>query len=182
MILSLKFNPAHRVHDNDRGGRCYDLGNSMRLFSLKGCLNMTQKECFKCRQTKSLSEFYKHPQMGDGHLNKCKECTKNDASDNYSAKRKRYAEYEKERFQRPDRKQKTLEYQRNRRARNPQKYYAHSAVHNALSAGVLEKEPCEICGNQKVEAHHDDYSKPLDVRWLCRKHHLKEHGKESYSF
>jgi len=36
--------------------------------------------------------------------------------------------------------------------------------------------PCEICGCEKSEAHHDDYSRPLDVRWLCRVHHLMHHG------
>jgi hypothetical protein len=44
--------------------------------------------------------------------------------------------------------------------------------------GKLTKKPCEVCGSELVEMHHEDYSKPLEVRWLCRKHHLELHVKQ----
>lgn len=55
--------------------------------------------------------------------------------------------------------------------RNPAKKKAACAVSNAVRDGVLLKQPCEVCGFIKAQAHHDDYSKPLEVRWLCTKHH-----------
>ncbi len=58
---------------------------------------MKEKRCFKCKKIKSLDNFYKHPQMGDGYVGKCKECNKKDVRDNYSKKRKYYNEYDKER-------------------------------------------------------------------------------------
>ncbi len=40
--------------------------------------------------------------------------------------------------------------------------------------GLLKRKPCEVCGTwDNLERHHDDYSKPLEVRWLCRTHHLE---------
>jgi len=53
----------------------------------------------------------------------------------------------------------------------PQKYQARQEVLKALRKGIITKKSCEICGAIKVEAHHDDYGKPLKVRWLCPKHH-----------
>jgi len=48
---------------------------------------------------------------------------------------------------------------------------ANRAVERALAAGNLRRQPCEICGDLNAHAHHEDYSKPLEIRWLCRKHH-----------
>ena len=58
---------------------------------------------------------------------------------------------------------------------HPEENRAHARVHNALAAGKLTRKPCEVCG-AKAHAHHDDYSKPLDVRWLCPVHHKMVHG------
>lgn len=44
-------------------------------------------------------------------------------------------------------------------------------LRRAVTAGKIEKLPCDICGSSKVEAHHQDYNKPFDVVWLCRRHH-----------
>jgi hypothetical protein len=58
---------------------------------------------------------------------------------------------------------------------NMQKYHAHMKVHYATKNGILKRMPCEKCGNEKAQGHHDDYSKPLSVRWLCAKHHSEHH-------
>ena len=139
------------------------------------------KTCFKCLKEKDPSEFYNHTQMADGKLGKCKDCCKQDVQKNYADKREQYAEYERGRSQQPERKAKATEYQRKRRAANPLKYKATMLVNNAVRDGRLIVLPCEVCFNtHDLQAHHDDYTKPLDVRWLCRKHHLEEHNKVAY--
>lgn len=51
----------------------------------------------------------------------------------------------------------------------------HLAVHKAVRDGLIARKPCEVCGNKRVVAHHDDYTKPLELRWLCHSHHALEH-------
>lgn len=58
---------------------------------------------------------------------------------------------------------------------DPVKKRAGHIVYTEVRAGRLIPQPCEVCGAPKTDAHHDDYSKPLDVRWLCRIHHSREH-------
>lgn len=57
------------------------------------------------------------------------------------------------------------------------KHEARWAVQRAIRSGRLVREPCHVCGKRRVDAHHDDYSKPLMVRWLCRTHHNEFHAK-----
>lgn len=52
---------------------------------------------------------------------------------------------------------------------------ARVKARQTVRRGKLARQPCEVCGAAKAEAHHDDYSKPLNVRWLCRLHHLELH-------
>jgi len=63
------------------------------------------------------------------------------------------------------------------RAKYPIQYKARTAVNNALRDGRLIRQPCEACGAEEGQAHHDDYSKPLEVRWLCGQHHRAAHGR-----
>lgn len=136
------------------------------------------KRCFKCNEEKHLDLFYAHPRMSDGYLNKCKKCTKQDVKTNYSTNREHYAEYEKKRWGNPERRR----YSQSLVNSNKSRKQTHSAVSNAIRDGKMSKKPCVVCGETKVQAHHHDYSKPLDVVWLCRKHHLETHGKTSYQF
>ena len=60
----------------------------------------------------------------------------------------------------------------------PEKRIKHKArwdVANAIKLGKMFRSPCS-CGNTKSEAHHEDYSKPLVVKWLCRRCHNILHG------
>lgn len=68
--------------------------------------------------------------------------------------------------------------QREWRNANPWRYAAHLHVQTLQRLGLLLPEPCEVCGAEKVDAHHNDYDRPGDVRWLCRKHHVQHHQAE----
>ena len=58
---------------------------------------------------------------------------------------------------------------------DPVKKKAGTALRYAVNSGKLTRLPCVKCGTEPAQGHHKDYSKPLDVIWLCRKHHEEEH-------
>ena len=61
--------------------------------------------------------------------------------------------------------------------RTSQARLAHQTAALAIKSGELHRQPCEVCGETDlIEAHHDNYDKPLDVRWLCSRHHRQLHA------
>lgn len=149
------------------------------------------KTCFKCGKDKPRSDFYAHPQMADGLLGKCKECAKSDVHARYEAKKSDINAYDRQRASLPHRVKARKAYAKTERgkaaiklaadnyARDRQKYIAHYTAGNAIKNGRLKRMPCEICGDQKTQAHHSDYSKPLEVTWLCDAHHKITHKTKS---
>lgn len=131
------------------------------------------KHCNICNKDKEVCEFHKRKASKDGLAAKCKSCQKS---------------YDKKRANNPDRVLARLKYSKTEAGKaaaakakkkyidsNPIKRNAHVIVGNAIRGRKLFKEPCEVCGDLKVHAHHDDYLKPLNVRWLCDKHHNEWH-------
>jgi len=136
-----------------------------------------QKACFKCLRVLPLTEFYKHPRMADGHLNKCKACSRSDSMQNRRKRMDYCRDYDRMRSRRPDRIARLRESVRRQRVEEPQKYKARTAAGNALRDGRIHKEPCYFCGaTTDIEMHHPDYSQPLRVYWLCRLCHRKVDG------
>lgn len=85
--------------------------------------------------------------------------------------------YDRARAKTPARAKKATAVTKSWRQRNPDAYRAHSAVNYAIRIGKLERGPCAICAETKhVHAHHRDYSKPLEVIWLCARCHHRLHA------
>lgn len=133
------------------------------------------KKCFKCGAQKDVSCFYRHPKMKDGYLNKCKQCVKNDLS-NYRQSNDYPRISDRIRSKTVKRREHIASVSRRFRANNPLKYKAQTKVGNYIRDNKLVKEPCKVCGAKFVHAHHEDYSKPLDVIWLCPRHHAMLHN------
>lgn len=131
----------------------------------------SSKVCFKCHTRQPLSDFYPHKRMADGHLNKCKECTKRDCTRHRDNHLEKVREYDRKRSRTKKHADDVREWCR----KNPRKAYAQTKLRAAVAAGRLARLPCEVCGAGRAHGHHDDYTKPLSVRWLCARHHRLHH-------
>lgn len=140
------------------------------------------KECKKCGVVKPLDEFYPEKWSSDGYSSTCRECKR---AYQRNRPKETIAEIERRRNQKPERKKfayanlcrwrkENPEKVAAQQARYPERQKARGIVARAVRAGKLVKELCS-CGSDKVHAHHEDYSKPLEVEWLCAKCHRERH-------
>ena len=125
-----------------------------------------RKACSKCGLEKHLYDFSIDCSMKSGRRSYCKRCQSlysiTHPHHNNPVVRKKYDE----KYQATDSyKAKHKVDSKRHRVKYPEKVRAR------LAGQVFRKQPCEICGAPIAEAHHDDYSKPWEVRWLCKRHH-----------
>lgn len=134
------------------------------------------KYCNTCETEKSKSMFGNRKASIDGLSPKCKTCQK--VYDKARLKDPQRQEARRVYAQTDEGRIKSNKAKADYRKRNPAKVSAHSKVRRAIRLGNLHRQPCEACKSTKdIEAHHDDYSKPLNVRWLCSTHHSEWHRK-----
>jgi hypothetical protein len=178
----------------DKGKRPYGSGRSplcSNCGELKDETHLTSGYCRKCNLNRISAtcarnrELRGQKPLGSGRKDECCRCgaLKEDVNVGYCFECKRITERERR-----------LKYKEspdfvvNERIKVNTKYrdnvdfrlkkLVRASTNRAIRLGLLIKVPCEICGVEKVDAHHDDYSKPWDVRWLCRLHHAEHHKNE----
>lgn len=117
------------------------------------------KACTKCGQKKELSEFYSDKRNKNGAYASCKTCIRKP--------------YKRPKWTKEYRNKYTEAYRK--RPDQTAKVKARSKARYAVKSGKILKLPCQVCGSEKSEAHHEDYSKPLDVVWYCPLHHKRRH-------
>ena len=115
------------------------------------------KICYSCQKEKPFDSFHKDSTKLSGYTGCCKVCKKEKDAQNYS-----YSEQEKNR-------------KNEWRFKFPERKKAQGRVYTAIKSGRLVRLPCFVCGDN-AEAHHPDYSRPLDVVWLCSPHHKQAHN------
>jgi len=147
-----------------------------------------KKKCSECREEKDVSEFYVHAAMADGRLGKCKVCVRARVRKHRQENIESIREYDRKRGSLAKRQESAREYQGVNRTkvnaiknewskRNRDKRNANQKLSRAILAGViLRASVCDLCSaGGRIEGHHPDYSKPLEVLWLCGACHRKIH-------
>ena len=116
------------------------------------------KKCITCKIEKDESEYYKENRNRSGLMGRCASCQR---------------EYIRRWNEENSEKSKKI---KNKYAiRHPGRIRAVGRLNRAIRDGKIKRLPCEKCGLNFTHAHHEDYRKPYDVKWLCPAHHKETH-------
>lgn len=122
---------------------------------------MKNRKCLLCGKTKLISSFPIHSSGKTWRRRWCKPCYLRWHVAYHSSHKKEHAKYKHTYW---------------RESLPTIKKIAYRKTRTAIDCGVIKKSPCGVCGSKfKIQAHHDDYKKPLVVRWLCQYHHMELH-------
>jgi hypothetical protein len=150
------------------GLSCHDKSLVRMAYSPYG-----MKPCWRCGLVRHVDEFSSFSGSADGLSVACRDCE----SEKYMANRdsilsKRRAHYIKNSERIRSRVKSYI-------LDNPEKRSAHTAIERAVKFGRMERPRlCSSCGDPCTPvAHHEDYSRPLDVEWLCVKCHTRLHAR-----
>ncbi len=138
------------------------------------------KKCGKCKKTKPLSSFFKKSNSVDGHQGYCKQCSREYRCKHYEEQPEYYKNYAKNWRRKNKDRDNFLRRKRRRLGKERQKNLAVTRSQQAEKQGLIVRPLfCEECGlKKKLYRHHEDYSKPLEIDWLCKKCHLALHKKK----
>lgn len=125
--------------------------------------------CKHCSTPKDGDAFYK------SNPAKCKDCIKSAVRKHRLENIEKFRAYDRMRASMPHRIANAARAFEKWKFEHPERRAANVAVGNAVRDGRLEKWPCQVCGFKAV-AHHPDYSRPLEVVWLCQAHHKQAHA------
>lgn len=134
------------------------------------------KRCGACHQIAPLDAFNRQVKSSDGRQSRCRECRQAayaEDPDKFRAQGLKWVRQNVERIKEKRR-------ERNKRVQPPlERQRVRWTVANHIRRGTLIRQPCEVCGATPAVGHHNDYTKPLEVRWLCRPCHCRLHRKHT---
>lgn len=132
----------------------------------------TEKKCCRCRVVLPLAAFSVDARKPDGKAGWCKEC-------HYAHRKTEKGVAAQRRYEASAKGKAAAERRLKKLRSDPLKYTAHKLVQAAVASGVLVPAPCVECGATPTVGHHEDYTKPLDVVWLCPRCHVSLHARRN---
>ena len=146
------------------------------------------KHCSACGERKHIDEFHANRNSKDGLTSRCKPCAISAAKAHRDANKEHFKAYDKARANKPERVSARIAYASTESGKasksasmkkylsmHPGRAKARTIFGHQLRIGAIVPMPCFVCGNGNTEGHHPDYSRPLDVVWLCIPHHKEVH-------